>query len=115
MGTRSHIGIMGKNGKIKVIHCQHDGYLAFTGKRLIESHNSLPLAKQLIKGGNMSFVGAPFDNSAPMKFETLSEYRFTIMECFDDIEFFYLYHSDNWWYSANAGKDWDLVKNNLGE
>jgi len=120
MGTRSHIGVVNSKGVIDVVHCQYDGYLSFTGKRLIDSHNSLPLAKQLIKGGNMSVLGAYFEKGGkPMKYSTIHAYRRDIENCFTDIEYFYLYVIDKkmmckrgWWVSK-GGVEWKFLSNEL--
>lgn len=120
MGTRSHIGVINSKGVIDVVHCQYDGYLSFTGKRLIDSYNDLSLAKQLIKGGNMSVLGAYSEKGGkPMKFSTIHEYRRDIENHFTDIEYFYLYEPKNiimptvgWWYSRD-GITWYKVNTEL--
>lgn len=114
MSTRSHIGIINKGGSIEVVYCHHDGYLEFTGKRLVDNHNSAPMARELLKLGNMSFVGSPMrddDVNDSMMFDNLTDYQKSIAEHFTDIEFFYLYavnRTAGWWVS-NDGKDWKLV------
>ena len=114
MSTRSHIGIINKNGSIKVVYCHHDGYLSFTGKRLVDNHNSEIMARELLKLGNMTFVGAAMrdaDVNDSMMFDNLTDYQESIAEHFTDIEFFYLYavnRTAGWWVSNN-GKDWKQV------
>jgi hypothetical protein len=120
MSTRSHIGIINKDGSIEVVYCHHDGYLEFTGKRLLDNHNSVPLARKLIDIGNMSFVGsAMIDADIAMRYKFLFEYFADIKKHFTDIEYFYLYAVDKsifnkvgWWVSKD-GQKWDMVKNEL--
>lgn len=114
MSTRSHIGIINKDGSIEVVYCHHDGYLEFTGKRLLDNHNSVPSVRELLKIGNMTFVGAAMrdaDVNDSMMFDNLTDYQESIAEHFTDIEYFYLYavnRTAGWWVSNN-GKDWKQV------
>lgn len=114
MSTRSHIGIINKDGSIEVVYCHHDGYLSFTGQRLVDSHNNVPAARALLKIGNMTFVGAPMRDANvndSMMFDNLTDYQESIAEHFTDIEYFYLYavnRTAGWWVSNN-GKDWKQV------
>jgi hypothetical protein len=114
MSTRSHIGIINKDGSIEVVYCHHDGYLEFTGKRLLDNHNSVPSVRELLKIGNMTFVGAAMrdaDVNDSMMFDNLTDYQESMAEHFTDIEYFYLYavnRTAGWWVSNN-GKDWKQV------
>lgn len=120
MSTRSHIGMIERDGSIKVVYCHSDGYLEFTGKRLLDNHNSVPLARKLIDIGNMSFVGsAMIDADIAMRYKFLCVYFADIKKHFTDIEYFYLYAVDKsifnavgWWVSKD-GQTWNMVKNEL--
>lgn len=113
MSTRSHIGIIARDGCIKAVHCHCDGYLSFTGKRLLENHNSVPLARKLIEKGNMKFVDFPMnDAEMAMRYKSIFDYYAAITRHFTDIEYFYLYAIDKsvlnkrgWWVSKD-GHEW---------
>ena len=122
MATRSHIGIINKDGSIEVVYCHHDGYLSFTGQRLVDSHNNVPSVRALLKIGNMTFVGAAMQeyNSA-MTFKNMTEYLKVIKDKCTDIEYFYLYSVNKsvlgkkgWWFAKyNDYTLWNRVESSL--
>lgn len=56
MATRSNISVKIGN-EYRTVYCHWDGYLDGVGKTLLNHYNSLELACELIKGGDMSCLG----------------------------------------------------------
>lgn len=71
--TRSRIGIMDKNGKIKSIYCHFDGYLQGVGQILKKYYKDPQKVKQLIDLGDISIldkeIGTKHDFNNPPKDE----------------------------------------------
>ena len=123
MSTRSHIGIINKDGSIKVVYCHSDGYLSFTGQRLVDSHNNVPAVRALLKIGNMTFVGAAMQEyGSSMTYKNMTEYLKSIKDDkFNDIEYFYLYSVNKkvlgkkgWWFAQYDDYNvWNRVESAL--
>ena len=73
MATSAQICIKLKNGKLKGVRCNYDGYLKHTGKILLENYNTSTLITKLISLGDISVLepkmnkpaGHTFSNPIP--------------------------------------------------
>ena len=54
MATSAEICILTKDGKLKGVRCNYDGYLYHTGKILLENYNTKTLVTKLLSLGDMS-------------------------------------------------------------
>ena len=61
MGTRSHIAILRKDGKIYAVYCHCDGYPEHNGMILYEHYQDLAKILALIAGGDMNSLGPIVD------------------------------------------------------
>jgi len=61
MSTRSRIGIVQPDGKVKSIYCHHDGYPSYNGKVLKESYSTPERIEKLMALGNISSLGMFLD------------------------------------------------------
>jgi hypothetical protein len=72
MATRSHIGIMGKGGRINFIYSHWDGYPSHNGKILLENYKDEKKVRALVRLGSISVLGEevgvkhPFDRPSIM-------------------------------------------------
>lgn len=57
MSTRSFVGIMGKDGRVRGVSCNWDGYPEGVGRILKEHYSSVHLPLELIGLGSLSSVG----------------------------------------------------------
>jgi len=58
MATRSNIGMMLPDGKMKFVYCHYDGYPEGVGATLLESYNTPELVSELLSFGDMSFLAS---------------------------------------------------------
>ena len=56
MATRSMIGYISKNNRVKLAYCHCDGYLEHNGIMLQNYYNSMKLVKSLLKGKGVYFL-----------------------------------------------------------
>lgn len=56
MGTRSRIGLALGPDQIVSVYCHYDGYIQFTGRKLIDNYLYKEQVEELIDGGDMSIV-----------------------------------------------------------
>jgi len=56
MGTRSRIGLALGPDQIVSVYCHYDGYIQFTGRKLVEHYNTKEQVEELIDGGDMSII-----------------------------------------------------------
>jgi hypothetical protein len=56
MATRSHIGKLLPNGKVKYIYCHWDGYLDHNGRILVDHYNTSEKVDELLELGNLSVL-----------------------------------------------------------
>lgn len=54
MGTRSNIGIVHKDGSVRMNYCHWDGYLSHNGKLLLENYTTLEKVRALLDLGDIS-------------------------------------------------------------
>ena len=64
MSTRSNIGYINDEGKIRAAYCHYDGYVAHNGRILLEHYTDVAKVKELVELGDMSFL-APKVNPTP--------------------------------------------------
>ena len=64
MSTRSNIGYINNEGKIRAAYCHYDGYVAHNGRILLEHYTDAAKVKELVELGDMSFL-APKVNPTP--------------------------------------------------
>lgn len=57
MSTRSLIGKVEKNGKIRAIYCHHDGYLEGVGQTLVDFYSDESKIDDLLNLGDLSSLG----------------------------------------------------------
>ncbi len=67
MGTRSNIGILEKNGSVKMSYCHWDGYPSWNGKILLENYNSEEKARSLVDLGSLSSLCENMEPPAGVK------------------------------------------------
>jgi len=115
MGTRSHIGVLQPDGKIKAVYCHFDSYQNL--EILIKNYNSFELAMKLLEEGDMSQLGNTLeecefysrDRGEPKKdtearsFSCISDFLLT---CHEDYTF--LWDGNEWrwrqWSKPLSGK-----------
>ena len=105
MSTRSHIAYLNQDDyKIHCIYCQHDGYLSYNGKVLLESKNSYELAKELVEMGDTSGIDESMESCKKLVYaegnkpKIFDDEKGLIgsIDCF--IEFTYLFRDGKWFY-----------------
>lgn len=67
MGTHCFISVKKKNGSVNSSFCHYDGFIDYTGQKLLSNYNNQELAENLVQGGNLSGInddGSP-DYSKP--------------------------------------------------
>ena len=57
MSTNAGVGIVNEDGTVETIYVHSDGYLDYTGKRLLENYNTVEKVKELIALGDLSVLG----------------------------------------------------------
>jgi len=57
MSTRSRIGILETDGKIKSIYCHSDGYPSWNGRILLENYVNLDKIRELLSLGDLGTLG----------------------------------------------------------
>ena len=70
MATSAQICIKLKNGKLKGVRCNYDGYLKHTGKILLENYNTSTLITKLISLGDISVLEPKMNKPAGHTFST---------------------------------------------
>ena len=56
MSTRSNIGYINDEGKIRAAYCHYDGYLEHNGRILLDHYTKAAKVKELVELGDMSFL-----------------------------------------------------------
>lgn len=107
MSTRSTIGKLLPNGKIRYIYCHWDGYIEHNGKMLFSHYNNEELVDQLLALGDASYLDTTL---AKCQFygrdrnETDVAAVEDTMSNFDQQAYAYLW-KDNKWYVRKIGND----------
>ena len=68
MATSAEICILTKDGKLKGVRCNYDGYLYHTGKILLENYNTKTLVTKLLSLGDMSALQPKMNKPAGHSF-----------------------------------------------
>jgi hypothetical protein len=58
MSTRSNIGYINDEGKIRAAYCHYDGYLEHNGRILFDYYTDAAKVKELVELGDMSVLGS---------------------------------------------------------
>ena len=126
MATRSVIGQVQENGKIKVIYCHWDGYLEHVGQTLADHYDSDEKVSALIALGDLSTLG-PDLGEKHSKEDTLKargpmttaygrdlEQDGTEAQEFSSVEDFLMYGEDvgaEFFYLFEDGEGWNYYSN----
>ena len=97
MSTRSYIGYLLPNGKVRFIYCHCSGYPANNGRTLLENYSTLKSVRELVRLGSCSSIGAHL-NPDPDKPHNFSNPQFDVTVA---------YHRDR-------GEDWKFVRPGTG-
>jgi hypothetical protein len=60
MSTRSTIALEFADGTVQQVYCHFDGYLSGVGAELVNGYSDPFALRELIDGGDMSCIGAPY-------------------------------------------------------
>jgi hypothetical protein len=60
MATRSTIALEFADGTVQQVYCHFDGYLSGVGAELVNGYSDPFALRELIDGGDMSCIGAPY-------------------------------------------------------
>lgn len=138
MATRSNIGMMLPDGKMKFVYCHYDGYTEGVGATLLESYSTPELVSELLSFGDMSFLASEIHPSSDThsfdtpernvtvfynrdrgesendaRFATIEEWHKEHSSC---IDYLYLFSAGRWFVkNVTDGLGWDLVANCLPE
>jgi hypothetical protein len=118
MSTRSAIGVVTWDGKIKAVYCHYDGYIEGVGTTLLTRYKDIFKVHQLINGGNMSALGDLIrevkyygkdkgqGDNLPKLFDTKAD----MVSYYKDswCEYFYLFENDSWTVTQN--RNWKSLK-----
>ena len=119
MSTRSAIGMVTWDGRIKAVYCHFDGYIdGGVGEMLLTRYKDIFKVNQLIDGGGMSVLGPTIketkyyagvegiEGNEPKLFDTKDE----MVSYYKDswCEYFYLFENDHWRVTQN--RYWKLLK-----
>ena len=139
MGTRSNIGYINDEGKIRAAYCHYDGYLEHNGRILLDHYTDAAKVKELVELGDMSFLapnvhptpdsGHSFDNNeadvtvfygrdrgendvAPVTHDVISDW---IGNKNSWVEYFYLFMPEvsTWMVYAVHNKRWKQLTEEL--
>jgi hypothetical protein len=136
MSTRSTIALEFANGRVGQVYCHSDGYLSYNGKILMNHYTDPAKLEQLIKHGDVSFLGVDigskinFDDSAVYNDNNQavqcrfygrdrgeSEIDATYFTDFEDYkenhveqEYEYILRNDGNWYVKQYSGDYELLE-----
>lgn len=103
MSTRCRIGKILPDDSIVSIYVHHDGYLSYTGVRLINYWNSETLVDELLNIGNSSLLRDSIEEQKEESYNEEALVSKSLSE-FDSIEYAeYKYLWDNEWYLLKNG------------
>lgn len=119
MSTRSAIGVMTWDNRIKAVYCHFDGYIdGGVGEMLLTRYKDIFKVNQLIDGGNMSSLGGliretkyyatseGMADNEPKVFDTKAEFVSYYKNSW--CEYFYLFENDSW--SVTKNRNWKSLK-----
>ena len=104
MSTRSFVGIMGKDGRVRGVSCNWDGYPEGVGKTLKEHYSDPLKAHCLIGRGSLSALGDTIESSDfyTSKGEALKKHYADSLEDLKQLardmwaEYLYVYEDGKW-------------------
>ena len=113
MATRSHIGILRKDGTIEAVYSHYDGYPSYLGVALKDHFNNQDAVIDLMDGGNIRGIdletGEPehYDNepSAKIKGEDMGTLLIKYADHIDSASgnYAYIWDGDSWHTIENKG------------
>jgi hypothetical protein len=119
MSTRSAIGVVTWDGKVKAVYCHFDGYInKGVGETLLTKYKDIFKVNQLIDGGNMSTLGGliretkyyagieGIEGNEPKLFDTKADMVSYYKNSW--CEYFYLFENDSWTVTQN--RYWKSLK-----
>jgi hypothetical protein len=122
MSTRSAIGMVTYDGRIKAVYCHFDGYMKDgVGETLLNRYKDIFKVNELIDGGNMSTLGGliretkyyasveGIDGNEPKLFDTKEEMVSYYKNSW--CEYFYLFENDSWTVTQNT--NWETLKEKI--
>ena len=135
MATSAEICILTKDGKLKGVRCNYDGYLYHTGKILLENYNTKTLVTKLLSLGDMSAlqpkmnkpVGHSFskpvdgytifygrdrgeDNVSAKKYDTVED---VFSNCNVDYVYVFWANNNSWYFCKPKGELESLTKDDV--
>lgn len=136
MATRSRIGLMLEDGKIKHSYCHFDGYPHGVGHTLLEHYSDIQKVEELLSFGDMSFLAPKVTPDGIHNFDTYeqdvtvfygrdrgesdvdsvitSKDEYHSVKYSSCIDYLYLFSGGHWWVYDNFDKlGWELVKRYL--
>lgn len=139
MGTRSNIGYINDEGKIRAAYCHYDGYLEHNGRILLDYYTDAAKVKELVELGDMSFLGSKvhptpgsghsFDNNendvtvfygrdrgendvAPVTYDTVSEWV-NRKDSWEEYYYLFMPEISTWMVYSVHNKRWKQVTDDL--
>jgi hypothetical protein len=118
MSTRSAIGVVTWDGKVKAVYCHYDGYINNgVGELLCTKYKDIFKVHQLVNGGSMSALGPLVRETKyfpkgrgqdlePKLFDTKADMVSYFKESW--CEYFYLFENDSW--SVTQNRNWKSLK-----
>lgn len=99
MSTKSSIAIQLKDGSIRSIICEWDGYISYNGKILYNNYNKYKIVKELIMNGNLLKLSSKieeniYNDNRVNEFANLNEYQ---LASHVKAKYNYLFQKDNWY------------------
>jgi hypothetical protein len=119
MSTRSAIGMVTYDGRIKAVYCHFDGYIdGGVGETLLNRYKDIFKVNELINGGSISTLGGliretkyyagveGIEGNEPKLFDTKEE----MVSYYKDswCEYFYLFENDSW--TVTQDTNWETLK-----
>jgi hypothetical protein len=119
MSTRSAIGMVTYDGRIKAVYCHFDGYIdGGVGETLLNRYKDIFKVNELINSGSISTLGGliretkyyagveGIEGNEPKLFDTKEE----MVSYYKDswCEYFYLFENDSW--TVTQDTNWETLK-----
>lgn len=60
MSTHAYIGIENGDNTVSYIYSHFDGYVSYTGQRLLDYYNTREAAQELVDSGDQRVIGEPY-------------------------------------------------------
>jgi len=104
MGTHSRIGILYKNGTVKAVYCDWDGYPKWVGSKLLKFYNSVKKAEALISKGDLSSLkDSPEDSvycaGVAVNYPSFQDYK----NVGEEYQYWFNEETNPWYYCAHSG------------